>query len=178
MNHQPYETWILDGKPSAPAEKEKLENHLKECTRCARLQTSWTEMDRHVRSTPMKNAPTGFVQNWQNNLAFFKERQKQKQARTLLISFISGALVVLIALGAVLLPKISLISVIVTVASVAIRFMESLKQLWSLILGLMKVAPASTLLVIGAMLGGWILLIMFAWAASVWKVSLKKVVAK
>jgi anti-sigma factor RsiW len=178
MNHQPFETWILDGLPGTPAEKEQLNKHLEVCPHCARLQQSWSEAHYQLKAAPVRKAPKNFTSMWQSNLILFKERQKRKQARTLLASFIGGALVALIALSAVLLPKFSLISVIVMVTSSVVRFVESIKQIWILILSLIKVAPTTTLIVIGAMLGGWILLAVLAWGVSVWKVSVKKVVAK
>jgi hypothetical protein len=178
MNHLPYETWILDGKPGTPEDRNQLRQHLKECGQCAQLQVSWQEAHHQISSLPVQNAPKWFLSNWPNSLILFKEKQKRKQARMLLLSLISGAFIVLIALSAVLLPKISLISMIVTITSVVVRFMESVKQIWSLLLSLMKIAPTTTILVIGAMLAGWILLAVLAWGVSVWKVSVKKVVTK
>ncbi len=178
MNHQPFETWILDGNPETAENKELLKEHLKGCSQCARLQTSWQEVQRQVVTTPAQKAPKFFVSTWQSNLVLFKENQKRKDAKTLLFSLIGSAVMVLIALGAILLPKISLISVIVTISSAIVRIIESVKQIWSLLLSLMKVAPTTTLIVIGAMLAGWILLVVAAWGVSVWKVSLKKVVEK
>lgn len=178
MNHQPFESWILDGQTGTPAEKEQLNKHLEVCPHCAKLQQSWLEARHQLRAAPVKKAPHNFIGMWQANLVLFKEKQKRKQARTLLATFIGGALIALIALSAILLPKISLISVIVMVTSSVVRFLESIKQVWTLILSLVRVAPTTTLLVIGAMLGGWILLAVLAWVVSVWKVSVKKVVAK
>jgi hypothetical protein len=178
MNHQPYETWILDGYEDNPENRELLQIHLRVCTKCAQLHSSWQKAQHQIKNAPIQKAPGNFVTNWQKNLVLFKEKQKRIQARTLLLSFISGALVVLIALGAVLLPKISFISVIVTVTSAAVRLVESIKQIWILIMSLLKVAPTTTIIVIGTMLVGWILLAVLAWAVSVWKVSLKKVVEK
>ena len=178
MNHQPFETWILDVPPGSPEEKEQLNKHIEVCPHCAQIQQTWMEAHHQLRSAPAKKAPQNFISMWQNNLILFKERQKRKQARTLLATFIGGALVALIALSAILLPKFSLISMIVMVTSSVVRFVESMKQIWTLILSLVRVAPTTTLLVIGAMLGGWILLAVLAWGLSVWKVSVKKVVAK
>ena len=178
MNHQPYETWILEGYEGSPENKEQLEAHLRVCNHCAQLHSSWQKAQRQIKSAPMKKAPANFVPNWQKNLVLFKEKQKRKQAHNLLIGFIGSSLVVFVALGAVLLPKISLISVIVMITSTLVRLMESIKEIWVLIASLLKVAPTTTIIVIGAMLSGWILLAVLAWAVSAWKVSLKKVVEK
>lgn len=178
MNHQPYETWILEGYEDNPANKKLLEAHLKVCHKCAQLQSSWQKAQHQIKSASMQKAPVNFVPNWQKNLVTFKEKQKRRQAHNLLLSFIGGAVVVLLALGAVLLPKISLISVVVTLASTVVRLVESIKEIWILLMSLLKVAPTTTIIVIAAMLSGWILLAVLAWAASVWKVSVKKVVEK
>lgn len=178
MNHQPYENWILEGYEGSPENKAQLEAHLQVCNQCAQLQSSWQKVQRQIKSAPMQRAPANFVPNWQKNLVHFKEKQKSKQAHKLLIGFIGSSLVVFVALGAVLLPKISLISVIVMITSTLVRLMESIKEIWVLITSLIKVAPTTTIIVIGAMLSGWILLAVLAWVVSVWKVSLKKVVEK
>lgn len=178
MNHQPFETWILDERPTTPEERTQLEKHLATCRRCARLQTSWQEARHQIATAPARTAPKNFVSHWQSNLVLFKEKQKRKQAHTLLYSFIAAAVVALIALSAVLLPKISLISVIVVTSSAIVRLVEFLKEIWSVTLGLLRVAPTTMIIVVGAMLAGWILLAVLAWGVSVWKVSVKKVVNK
>ncbi len=178
MNHQPFENWILEGYSGNPEEKEKLKQHLATCPRCAELEHSWAKAHHQLRAASLKKAPPAFISLWQSNLAIFKEKQKRRQARTLLISYISGALVVLVALSAILLPKISLISMVVTITSTVVRLIESIKQIWTIILSLIKVAPTSALLVIAAMFAGWILLAVLAWAVSVWKVSVKKAETK
>jgi len=178
MNHKPFDSWILEGYSGTPVEKEQFEEHLSVCPQCLKLEKSWNIARHQLRSAPVKKAPSKFVEQWQSNLVRFKEKQKRKQARTLLVGYIGGALVALIALSAVLLPKISLISVIVTATSAMVRIIESIKQVWTIILSLVKVAPTTTILVIAAMIAGWILLAALAWAVSVWKVSVKKVVAK
>ncbi len=178
MNHKPFESWILEGYSGNPAEKEQLEEHLSVCPQCSKLEKSWNTARLQLKAVPVKKAPVNFVDLWQSNLVRFREKQKRKQARTLLAGYIGGAVIALIALSAVLLPKISLISVIVTTTSAMVRLIESIKQVWTIILSLVKVAPTTTLLVIAAMFAGWILLAVLAWAVSVWKVSVKKVVAK
>jgi anti-sigma factor RsiW len=178
MNHQPFETWILDERTFTPEERTQFEKHLATCPRCARLQASWQKAHHQIVTTPMRHAPGNFLSQWQSNLVLFKERQKRKQAHTLLYSFIAAAVLALIALGAVLLPKISLISVIVVTSSAIVRLIEFIKEIWTVALSLLRVAPTTMIIVISAMLAGWILLAVLAWGASVWKVSVKKVVNK
>lgn len=178
MNHQPFETWILGENPASAAEKELLKRHLQECPDCDRLQESWKKAHRQIVTAGIKKAPVNFVSNWQAKLVQFKEKRQRKIARTLLASYISGAIVALIALNALLLPKFSPIALVVGVASSVVRFVESIKEIWTILLSLVKVAPTTTLLVIGSLLAGWITLAALAWGVSVWRVSIKKVYVK
>ena len=37
MNHQPFETWLLDDKVLTPTEKRELDSHLRTCKNCTAL---------------------------------------------------------------------------------------------------------------------------------------------
>lgn len=178
MNHQPFENWILDEHPGSPSEKEQLEQHIKECDHCAHLNWTWHEARHQLLISGVKKAPVNFSTQWPERLALFKLKKQRKQARTLLASFIGGAFMVLIALGALLVPNISIISMLVGVTSSVIRFIETVKELWTLLQSLIKVAPTTLLIVSGALLAGWITLAVLAWGVSIWRVSIKKVNAK
>jgi len=178
MNHQPFENWILDEYPGSPSEKEQLEQHIKECAHCAHLNRTWHEARHQLLINGVKKAPVNFSAHWPQRLALFKQMKQRKQARTLLASFIGGAFMVLIALGALLVPNISVISMLVGVTSSVVRFIETMKELWTLLQSLIKVAPTTLLIVSGALVAGWITLAVLAWGASIWRVSIKKVNAK
>jgi anti-sigma factor RsiW len=178
MNHQPFENWILDETRGSPSEKEQLENHLKVCSQCARLQRNWNGARQQFVTGGVKKAPARFATQWPERLAMFKYKRQRKQARTLLASFIGGAFMVLIAISALLVPNISIIPMLVGVTSSIIRFIESVKEIWILLQSLVRVAPTTLLIVTGALLAGWITLAVLAWGVSVWRVSIKKVNAK
>jgi hypothetical protein len=178
MNHQPYENWILDGRPQDRQEKEQFELHLKECPECFRLQQSWERVHSQIKAAPFKSAPDGFVPRWKIEFAQRIRLQERKQARTMLISLGSGAGAILIALAAVLLPKFSFISIFVGFVSTLIRLFDNLQKLWGLAVGLIQNAPTTLLIVSGILIAGWISLILFAWGISIWRVSLKEVTTK
>ena len=175
MNHQPYENWILDEYPGSQSEKEQLEQHLKGCDHCAHLQRTWHETRQQLVISGVKKAPAQFTAQWPEHLAMFKQKKKRKQARTLLASFVGGAFMVLIAMGALLVPNISIIPMLVGVTSSIVRFVESVKGIWILLQSLVRVAPTTLLIVSGALLAGWITLAVLAWGVSIWRVSIKKV---
>jgi hypothetical protein len=178
MNHQPFENWILDEYPGTPSEKGLLAQHIKECDHCAQLHRTWHDAHHQLVISGVKKAPINFSTQWLERLALFKLKKQRKQARTLLASFVGGAFMVLIALGALLVPNISIISMLVGVTSSVIRFIEAIKELWTLLQSLVKVAPTTLLIVSGALLAGWITLAVLAWSVSIWRVSIKKVNVK
>ena len=108
MNHQPYESWILDVPPGSPEEKEQLNKHIEVCPAlCPICSKPGWKLTINSGLLPVKKAPQNFIGMWQNNLILFKEKRKAKTG-----SYTSGyvyrwcVMVALIALSAILLAKI------------------------------------------------------------------------
>jgi hypothetical protein len=175
MNHQPYETWILDELQINPQEQDSLHQHLKECPECQQLYYSWNKVQTQLKSAPVKTAPAGFVGRWKSQLVTRQKEQERRQARTLLISLASGAGAIMIALAVILLPDFSIISITVGFLTTLIKLFSGLESLWSITSGIVKSAPTITLIISGLLLAGWISLAAFAWGLSIWRITSKGV---
>ena len=61
MRHRPFEDWILQDEPLDRADRFALENHLRDCNRCAALARHWTQAKRVLISPlPDLGLPLGF----------------------------------------------------------------------------------------------------------------------
>lgn len=174
MNHQPYETWILDEHPVSDEHKIALEEHLKTCPECVKLKRSWVMVEKTLISTPVKQAPARFVNDWKGSLAARKRAQEKKQARTLLISLCSGGVAIMIALAALFLPEFSLISVGVGFVTTLVQLLTGLENFWSIIFRLSRSIPVSTIIITGVLISSWIILACLAWGLSIWKLAFRR----
>jgi hypothetical protein len=65
MDHQPYETWLLDDERLTVAQERDLRSHLRDCPECAAL----SQANMSLRAAPMAVPPAGFVLRFQVRLA-------------------------------------------------------------------------------------------------------------
>ncbi|HNA88034.1 MAG TPA: hypothetical protein PK414_05130 [Anaerolineales bacterium] len=89
MNHQPFETWLLDDKHLTTTEKRELDAHLRECRTCSAL----AETGLVLRSTRVAAPRPGFALRFQHRLAEQKalERRRRTWGLFLLVSIGVGA---------------------------------------------------------------------------------------
>lgn len=74
MNHQPFETWLLDDKYLTPAEKRELDSHLRECKTC----TALAETGLALRATRAVSPAPGFAMRFQQRLAAQKHAERRR----------------------------------------------------------------------------------------------------
>ncbi len=175
MNHQLYENWILDDIQLTPQEQDSLNQHLKECHECYKLYHSWNKVQTQIKSAPVAPAPAGFVNRWKVDFASRKQAQERRQARTLLIGLSSGAFAIMIALGIILLPNFSFISLMVGFLTILVKMATGLQSLWTIVSTLVSSASPSTLIICGLIVAGWISLAALVWGLSIWKITAKGV---
>jgi len=94
MNHQPFETWLLEEKSLTPQERRALQSHLRECKYCSAL----VETAAALRSRKMAPPAPGFATRFERRLdaqRFAYRRRKFWGA----IVFVAGSLALLALLG-------------------------------------------------------------------------------
>lgn len=178
MNHNPYENWILDDLPITADQKRELSIHMDECPECARLYQGWSSVQHTIRQTQIQPAPADFTAKWTSSLLHRKREQEKKQARNLAISLATGAVATLIALGIILLPDLSLISLAAGSITSLTALVTGIESFWSILFKLVRAVPSSSLIVTLFVVSGWVLLACFTLGFSVWKLAFQRKVKK
>jgi hypothetical protein len=169
MNHQLYETWILDEHPVTDSEKMELETHLKDCASCTRLAESWGKVNKSLKSAPQAAAPAYFMRNWKANLEIRKYEIEKRRKRNLgLILGIAGAVLIFVLI-AVAVPGISLISISVALLTSFVNLLTNLAEIWGLIARSIARIPTGTLIGISVVLCSWFVFASIAWGVSIYK---------
>jgi len=86
MNHQPFETWLLDDKVLNPTEKRELTSHLRECKNCSAL----AETGLALRSSRVASPVPGFTMRFQQKLAAQKAAEQRRRLWGLIVLILSG----------------------------------------------------------------------------------------
>lgn len=86
MNHQPFETWLLEDKNLSPAEKRELDLHLRTCSHC----TALTETGLALRSAPVARPAAGFTLRFQQRLAAQKIAERRRRLWGMIVLLVSG----------------------------------------------------------------------------------------
>lgn len=95
MNHQPFETWILDEEPLTLEQKQALHEHLNGCPSCQSLSAAWIGVGRLFKTTPAVKPGAGFRDRWQVRLEREEQLARRKidrQSWMLLAIYGAGAL--------------------------------------------------------------------------------------
>lgn len=87
MNHQPFETWLLDDKHLTPAEKRDLNAHLRTCKTCSSL----AETGLALRSARAVSPAPGFALRFQQRLAAQKVAERRRRLWGLIVLAVSAA---------------------------------------------------------------------------------------
>jgi len=86
MNHQPFESWLLDDKYLSAAEKRELDSHLRDCRTC----TALAETGLALRSAKVTSPAAGFTLRFQQRLAAQKIAERRRKLWGLIVLVISG----------------------------------------------------------------------------------------
>lgn len=86
MNHQPFETWLLDDKILTPGEKRELDSHLRECKTC----TALAETGLALRSARVRAPRPGFAMRFQERLAAQQIAERRRKLWGLIVLIVSA----------------------------------------------------------------------------------------
>mgnify|MGYP006953619057 CR=1 FL=1 len=100
MNHQPFNNWIYQEESLSSLEEQELQVHMKTCPTCQGNEKSWSAVQTVLKNPAMTQAPPGFVNRWQANLA--ERRQKEQRRQVWLAVMIIGG-IFLVTLAALLI---------------------------------------------------------------------------
>jgi hypothetical protein len=91
MNHQPFETWLLDELPLAPEQKRELDFHLRTCSRCSAL----LETGRVLHAPRMVSPAPGFTQRFQAQLAARRAAERRQRFWGVIVFSLTGMAVLM-----------------------------------------------------------------------------------
>lgn len=175
MNHQPFESWILDEEPLSKQQLSELESHLISCQSCKSLQESWLIAKHQIKSAPVKQPAPGFSMRWQSSLKERREAEERAQSRTLFIWFGCIIAVLLIALAVITMPEISIITVLTTLITNLVAISTTLDGLVQFVLSVTRSVPPTTLILAAISLSSLLSIVSFIWGLSIWRMSRKGV---
>jgi len=86
MNHQPFESWLLDDKYLSATEKRELDSHLRDCRTCSAL----AQTGLALRSAKVASPAAGFTLRFQQRLAAQKVAERRRKLWGLIVLIVSG----------------------------------------------------------------------------------------
>lgn len=86
MNHQPFESWLLDDKVLNPTEKRELDSHLRTCKACSALAGTGLAL----RSARSASPAPGFALRFQQRLAAQKVAERRRRLWGLIVLIFSA----------------------------------------------------------------------------------------
>ena len=86
MNHQPFETWLLDDQHLTTSEKRELDSHLRVCKNCSAL----TETGFALRSAKVTAPTAGFTLRFQEKLVLQKIAERRHKLWGAVLLTLSG----------------------------------------------------------------------------------------
>lgn len=122
MDHQPFETWILNQTELSEKDKHILDNHLQTCNHCQKLSVSWKSVEHELTHTPLAQPKPGFAQRFIASLTARRNLQHQEQVLRFLLYCSAGAFIALGLLVARVFADKSLLDVVVSLFSSLIGF--------------------------------------------------------
>lgn len=170
MNHQPFETWLLDDKHLSKTEKRELDAHLRTCRACSAL----AETGLALRSAKVISPRAGFTLRFQERLAAHKVAERRRRLWGLFVLVFGG----LGLLGWAVTPYvISFVSAPVEWLTTAIGFLlflftsvQALSEVFSVLARVIPeiIPPYVWMIGISALAGLGLL-----WIVSIWRFSHK-----
>lgn len=171
MNHQPYETWILDEVELTGDERHQMDTHLKECSDCRRLADGWQNASKVIRTFTEVTPKVGFSRRFMDSLPERKVRRQRSLARRLFWGLsISAGLVLMTGMG-FLLTLNSPITWIVNSVNSVLNFLSTLTVIQSTLQSWLNISPLPLTLLLALAVLSWFSLIGSAWVFTMWKIN-------
>jgi hypothetical protein len=166
MNHQPFETWLLEDKLISPEQRRELHSHLRTCAYCAAL----LETGKALSSVKMMSPALGFTSRFQARLAAHKVADRRRRFWGAIL-FVAGGLAILMwmagpYLASFLASPATWISALVEWGIYLVTTLQAMAEagsvLWHVVPGF--VPPFAWMILLSAFAG-----ISLLWSVSIWR---------
>lgn len=172
MNHQPFDTWLLDEKPITPEQKRELDLHVRTCAYCAAL----LETGKAFRSVKMMSPAAGFTARFQDRLAAHKLAERRRRFWGAIL-FVTGGLAILMWIAGPYLASFfaspaSWLSALAEWGVFLITTLRAMTQAGSVMLHLVPgfLSPLTWMILLSASAG-----LILLWSVSIWRFTLRGV---
>jgi hypothetical protein len=176
MNHQPFETWMIDEVHLSMEQETALQSHLAGCTDCRKLQTGWQLARQAMQAAPMVRPAPGFSQRFSASLAQRRAYEAhRRQVRRLILGLSLGVIATAALLIGVIFAVASPVDLLVQVTG----FITSVIVVWNRVSRFLIAAlQQPVVLVIWILLTSGVSLLAFGWLFTLWRISLQGVEQK
>jgi hypothetical protein len=166
MNHQPFETWLLEDKLISPEQRRELHSHLRTCAYCAAL----VETGKALSSVKRISPALGFSARFQARLAAHKVADRRRRFWGAIL-FVAGGLAILMwvagpYLASFLASPATWISALVEWGIYLVTTLQAMAEassvLWHVVPGF--VSPFAWMILLSAFAG-----ISLLWSVSIWR---------
>jgi anti-sigma factor RsiW len=166
MNHQPFETWLVDEVTITPEQETALQAHLEVCPHCRQIKTGWQAARSSLQTAPLVRPAPGFSQRFSATLAERRAREiHRRQIRRLILGLTLGLVISIGLLGGIIFSVASPVDLMVKGAGAVTGILSgfiriehllfsALQQPW--VLGIWILATSGiSILVVGWMITLW-----------------------
>jgi hypothetical protein len=166
MNHQPFESWLLDDQLLPAEQKRELDSHLRTCPHCAAV----AETGLVLRSTRMVSPAAGFTARFQERLAAQRLAERRKRFWGVIVFTLTGVSVLAWMAAPLIAPVLDSPAGWITLSLSYILFIitsfQALTQVGSVLLRVVPgFVPPFVWMVLASALAGISLL----WTVSIWR---------
>lgn len=170
MNHQPFETWILEGSPLSISQDKDLREHLLTCQKCCLLSTSLTAVVKQIRTLPASSPKSGFTNRWKAQAADRQAKALEQQSRRFLygIAILTVTLLVIVLLYAIV--KDSPMSWLVGFMQFGVEAIINLRQIQHTVNTWMQIVPIPIQIAIWVPIATAFCLLGLTWVITLWRI--------
>lgn len=166
MNHQPFESWLLDDQLLPPDKKRELDSHLRTCTHC----TALAETGLVLRATRMVSPAAGFTARFQERLAARRLAERRQRLWGVIVFTLTGVSVLAWMFAPLISPVLDSpagwITLLLSYILFIISSVQAVTEVGSVLLRVVPgFVPPFVWMVLASALAGISLL----WTVSIWR---------
>lgn len=168
MNHQPFESWLLDDQLLPPEQKRELDSHLRTCPHC----TALAETGLALHNTRMVSPAPGFTSRFQARLAARRIVERRSRLWGTIVFTLAG-LGLLTWMSAPLTDRLAASPTewLTLILSYAFFFITSLQAVTEVGFVLMRVVPGFVPPLLWMVMASALAGISLLWIVSIWRVT-------
>jgi hypothetical protein len=171
MNHQPFETWIVDRQDLSQEEQLSLQQHLASCAECRNLQEKWRMVHLELSNTPAVAPRLGFTRRYRASLLERRALAQRRQAWKLFLMCSGASAAVLLLLVVYLIGNSTPAEWIQAAMRTITNTADTLTSARNLAVNWFQVTPIGLNLVVWMAITLTLCVLTFIWVFALWRTS-------